>query len=46
MGIPVVFAGVNWKKVASLNAGFKVDIWIDDNPEYVAYQNLLSGEIR
>lgn len=39
--MPIVFAGNGWKRAAAERAGFKVDIWIDDHPEYVAPQTLL-----
>jgi len=39
--IPIVFAGRKWKRDAAKEAGFDVDIWIDDNPEYIAEQGLL-----
>lgn len=45
MGIPVVFAGAHWKRVAAMHAGYRVDIWIDDNPEYIGPQDpSLAGE--
>lgn len=37
--MPIVFAGGRWKKQAALEAGYAVDIWIDDSPEYVAEQD-------
>lgn len=40
--MPIVFAGAKWKREAALKKGWKVDVWIDDNPEYVAKQNLLT----
>ena len=42
--MPIVFAGPHWKREAALKKGWKVDVWIDDNPEYVAKQNLLITE--
>lgn len=42
--IPIVFAGQKWKKQAAEEAGWKIDIWIDDMPEYIAKQNILFGE--
>lgn len=30
--VPCVFAGKEWKIVAARDAGYKVDIWIDDIP--------------
>lgn len=37
--MPIVFAAGAWKKDAALAAGFKVDVWEDDNPEYIAEQD-------
>ena len=37
--IPIVFAGGTWKREAAHDAGYPVDIWIDDAPEYVAPQD-------
>ena len=34
----IVFAGFEWKREAALKRGWKVDVWIDDAPEYVAKQ--------
>lgn len=34
--MPIVFASGHWKTVAALEAGYKIDIWIDDNPTYIA----------
>jgi hypothetical protein len=34
--MPIVFAGGHWKTVAALQAGYKIDIWVDDNPTYIA----------
>lgn len=39
--MPIVFAGADWKRTAAEQAGHKVDVWIDDNPEYIAEQNVL-----
>ena len=36
--IPIVFAGMQWKRKAAIGAGFNVNVWIDDNPEYVDVQ--------
>lgn len=33
--IPVVYAGMTFKRIAAADAGYKVDIWIDDNPEFI-----------
>lgn len=37
--IPIVFAGPTWKREAAERAGYRVNIWIDDFPEYVAAQD-------
>lgn len=37
--MPIVFAAGAWKKQAAKAAGFDVDIWVDDNPEYIAEQD-------
>lgn len=39
--IPCVFAGGEWKRDAAAKAGYKVDIWIDDDPTYIGKQILL-----
>lgn len=41
--MPIVFAANGWKRDAATAAGFKVDVWIDDHPEYVAQQTILRG---
>lgn len=30
--IPIVFADDHWKREAALEAGYDVDVWIDDRP--------------
>lgn len=37
--IPIVFAADGWKRAAAERAGYKIDVWIDDHPEYVAPQD-------
>jgi hypothetical protein len=37
----IVFAGSKWKRAAALEAGHNVQIWIDDNPEYIGPKTLL-----
>lgn len=37
--LPIVFAADHWKRDAAERAGFKVDVWLDDHPEYVAAQD-------
>lgn len=46
LGIPIVFAARRWKRAAALEEGFKVDIWMDDMPEYIGPQDgeLLAGK--
>lgn len=39
--VPVVFAGVDWKREAAERRGYKVNVWIDDMPEMVAKQVLI-----
>lgn len=39
--VPVVFAGADWKREVALKQGYKVDVWIDDSPEYVGPQVLI-----
>ncbi len=39
--IPVVFAGSEWKKQAAKNAGYNVNIWVDNSPEYIDKQYIL-----
>jgi hypothetical protein len=37
--VPVVYAGNVWKRQAARTAGYLVNIWIDDLPEYVDAQD-------
>lgn len=37
--MPIVFAAGKWKRQAAREAGYEVDVWIDDNPEYIAPQD-------
>jgi hypothetical protein len=39
--IPVVFAGSEWKKQAAKNAGYPINIWMDNSPEYIDKQYIL-----
>lgn len=39
--IPVVFAGLLYKREAALKHGYKVDVWIDDMPEMVGPHKLI-----
>jgi hypothetical protein len=41
--IPVVFSGSQWKKEAAKEAGYTINIWIDNSPEYIGKQYILSG---
>jgi hypothetical protein len=40
--IPVVFAGPEWKRDAALKQGYKVDVWVDDIPNMISPQNMMS----
>ncbi len=42
--MPIVFAGNQWKRQAALAAGYKVDVWIDDYPEYIGPQDTKLAE--
>ena len=37
--MPIVFAADGWKRSAAEAAGYKVDVWIDDHPEYIDAQD-------
>lgn len=39
--IPCVFAGKAWKVDAAKEAGYHVDVWIDDNPGMICKQTLV-----
>jgi hypothetical protein len=39
--VPVIFAGGDWKREVALKHGYKVDVWIDDAPEYIGQQFLI-----
>jgi hypothetical protein len=39
--VPVVFAGGEWKREVALKQGYKVDVWIDDMPEYIGPQTIV-----
>ena len=41
--MPIVFAGNEWKREVALKRGWKIDVWIDDNPEYVGKQLLIGA---
>lgn len=41
---PIIFAGTEWKDVAAKNAGYNVNIWIDDNPQWIGSQEIKGGE--
>ena len=38
IGLPVVFAGMMYKREAAEKKGWKPDVWIDDCPEYIGKQ--------
>lgn len=42
--VPIIFAGAEWKRTAAEKRGYKVNIWIDDSPEYIAQQHLVLGK--
>lgn len=44
--IPIVFAGNVWKNVAAEKAGWKVNVWIDDNPSYISKQHLMFTKFK
>lgn len=44
--MPIVFADNGWKKAAALRAGYEVDVWIDDKPEWIARQDPAAAEKR
>lgn len=35
----MIFAASGWKREAARRAGFSVDVWVDDQPEYIAEQD-------
>jgi hydroxymethylpyrimidine pyrophosphatase-like HAD family hydrolase len=39
--VPVIFCGGEWKREVALSRGYKVNVWIDDSPEYIAPQLLI-----
>lgn len=44
--MPIVFAANKWKEKAALARGFKVNVWIDDNPESIRPANVQMVEMR
>lgn len=40
--LPVVFSGSQWKKEAAKESGYHISIWIDNSPEYIGKQYILS----
>ena len=38
--MPIVFAGRKSKRSAVINAGYEVDIWIDDMPGYIDIEGI------
>lgn len=36
--MPIVFAGDDYKSEAAVKAGYKVNVWCDDHPEWVGRQ--------
>lgn len=41
--IPVLFCESAWKREYALSKGYKVDVWVDDMPEYVGPQTHILG---
>ncbi len=39
--IPIVFAGKEWKAEAAKQAGYRVDIWIDDIPGMISPADII-----
>lgn len=39
INVPIVFAANGWKRLAAEAAGYKVDIWVDDHPEWIGPQD-------
>lgn len=39
--VPVIFAGGEWKREMAVKNGYKVDVWIDDMPEYIGPQTII-----
>lgn len=37
--VPCIFAGLQYKMEATAEAGYKVNVWIDDNPQYIGRQD-------
>ena len=35
--IPIIFTSRKGKRAAALEQGFKVDVWIDDMPDFILY---------
>jgi acid phosphatase class B len=33
--IPIIYAGMKLKRLAAQEAGYNIDIWIDDNPVFI-----------
>lgn len=42
--LPIVYSGDQFKERAALQAGFKVDVWIDDMPGMIQAPLLLDGQ--
>lgn len=39
--MPIVFAGTSTKRWAAVRAGYDIDVWIDDNPQWVDEEGLV-----
>jgi hypothetical protein len=42
--VPVIFAGSDWKKDAAIANGYRVDVWLDDNPSSIEKQILIGKQ--
>ena len=39
--VPCLFCGGEWKREYALKHGYKVNVWIDDMPEYIGPQTII-----
>ncbi len=40
--VPVIFAGPEWKADAARKMGYEVNVWVDDIPNMISPQNMMS----